>query len=124
MLLEGRNNTLAATQRYQSKELKLSGLVITSGKKRMEHDLGRNTTEGRWVEATASSSDLEYPFVEIRDAEHPSQDYVTCYLEQSDAVPQLAASTAVRVDGFLVEYVVAAGHVQAILNRCSVQPER
>ncbi len=119
MLLEARNNTLAATQTYQSKELKLSGIVVSTGKKAIEHDTGRST-DGRWVEAPSATADLDYPFVEIRDVEHPSLDYVTCYLGRDDAVPQVARGTTVHMDGFVLEFVVSGGHVNAVMNRCSV----
>jgi hypothetical protein len=120
MLREARDNTLAATQKYQSRQLKLTGVVIATGKKKIEHDLSR-PNDGRWVEAPGTGANTEYPFVEIRDAEHPSQDYVTCYLERADALAQLAPGTHANVNGFLLEYAMAGGHVQAVMNRCSVE---
>jgi hypothetical protein len=119
MLLGARNNALAATQTYQSKELKLAGVVVSTGKKAIEHDTGRSP-DGRWVEAPSASADLDYPFVVIRDAEHPSVDYVTCYLGRDDGVPQVAPGTTVHVDGFVLEFVMSGGHVDAVMNRCSV----
>ena len=118
MLLEARGNSLAATQRYQSKELKLTGAVVSTGKKKSEQDLVART-DARWAEARGADADAEYPFVQLRDAEHPSSDYVTCYLDRSDATPQLDKGSSVHVDGFFVQYVTAGGHVEAVLNRCS-----
>src|SRR5512144_3163577 len=88
MLHEGRNNDLAATQKYQAQLLALTGVVVATGKKKIEHGSAR--TDGRWVEAPASDADVERPFVQIGDANHPSPDYVTCYLDRTATLPPLA----------------------------------
>ncbi len=119
MLLEARSNDLAATQKYQSQELKLTGVVVSTGKKKIEHGSGR--TDGRWVESPSESADAPYPFVQIRDPEHPSSDYVTCYLAASEPVPQLSANAPARVHGFFLEFAISGGHVEAVLNRCTLQ---
>lgn len=121
MLQSARNNSLAATQQYQSQQLKLTGTVISSGKKKVEHDVVART-DGRWIEARGADADAEHPFVEIRDPEHPSTDFVTCYLEPNDVTPQVEKGGTAHVDGFFVEFVMSGGHVEAVLNRCSVQP--
>ncbi len=119
MLLEARNNDLAATQKYQSKDLKLTGVVVATGKKRIEHGSAR--TDGRWVESPAAEAEVPYQFVQIRDPEHPSSDYVTCYFTQGDVAMQLSAGATARVHGSFLEYAISGGHVEAVLNRCSLE---
>ena len=120
MLLEGRNNDLAATQKYRSQQLRLTGIVVSTGEKKIEHGSGR--TDGRWVESTPTEADVAYPFVQIRDPEHPSPDVVTCYFPQSDvAAKQLAAGATVRVHGFFLQYAATSGHIEAVLNQCSLE---
>ena len=120
MLLEGRNNNLAATQKYRAQELRLTGVVVSTGEKKIEH--GSDRTDGRWVESPATEADVAYPFVQIRDPEHPSPDFVTCYFTQPDAVATRPAPGATaRIHGFFLEYAAIGGHMEAVLNRCSLE---
>ncbi len=119
MLFEGRNNNLAATQKYRSQELRLTGVVVSSGEKKIEH--GDARTDGRWLESPSTEADTPYPFVQIRDPERPSPDVVTCYFTQGDAAARLARGATARVHGFFVEFAASAGHVEAVLNRCSLE---
>jgi hypothetical protein len=52
---------------------------------------------------------------------HPAPDYATCYLDRTATLPPLARGATVNVRGFFVEYAAAAGHVEAVLDRCSVE---
>ncbi len=117
LLREGRNNDFAATQKYRSQELRLTGVVVATGEKKIEHGAGR--TDGTWAEAPSAEADTPHPFVQLRDAERPSPDTVTCYLDSAGT--KLAYGTPVRVRGFFLEFVAVAGHVDAVLNRCSVE---
>ncbi len=120
MLLEARNNSLAATQKYRAQELRLTGAVVSTGEKKIEH--GSERTDGRWVESPATEADVSYPFVQIRDPEHPSPDVVTCYFAQGDvAATKLAPGATARVRGFFLEFAATGGHVDAVLNRCSLE---
>lgn len=120
MLLEGRNNDLAATAKYRSQKLRLTGVVVSTGEKKMEHGSGR--TDGRWVETPATEADVAHPYVQIRDPEHPSLDVLTCYFTQPDAVAtKLAPGATARVRGFFVEYAATGGHMEAVLDRCSLE---
>ena len=120
MLREGRNNDLAATQKYQAKELRLSGVVVSTGKKKIERGAAR--TDGRWQEAPATEADVPYPFVQIRDAEHPTEDVVTCYFAQRDsAPPELAPGATAHVHGFFVQYAQTGTRVEAVLERCDLE---
>jgi hypothetical protein len=119
MLLEARDNQLAATTRHRSESMKLAGIVVATGKKKIEHGAGRSGSE--WVESQPASLDAEYDFVQIRDAEHPSPDVVTCYFTGGAlALPERGAS--IHVSGVFVEYAVSGGRVDAVLTRCSVDP--
>src|SRR5512143_2114007 len=120
MLLEAHNNDLAATAKYRAQELRLTGVVVSTGEKKIEHGSGR--TDGRWVESTATEADVAYPFVQIRDPEHPSPDVVTCYFPQHDTAPaQLARGATVRVRGSFLEYAASGTHMEAVLNHCSLE---
>lgn len=119
MLLEARDNHLAATTRHRSETLKLSGIVVASGKKKIEHGAGRTGSE--WSESTPASMDAEYEFIQIRDPEHPSPDVVTCYFTGGGAqAPE--KNTPVHLRGVFVEYAMSGGRVDAVLQRCSVEP--
>lgn len=118
LLHEGRNNDLAATQKYRAQELRLTGVVVSSGEKKIDHGAAR--TDGRWVEAPSPEADVAYPFVQLRDAEHPSSDMVTCYFTQGSP-PQVATGATARVHGFFLEFAASGGHVEAVLNRCSLE---
>ena len=118
VLREGRNNDLAATQKYASKDLKLTGVVVATGEKKIEHVAGR--TDGRWVESPSAEADAPHAFVQLRDPERPSSDVVTCYFDGGARASALVGDT-VRVHGFFVEYVATAGRVEAVLNRCSLE---
>jgi hypothetical protein len=121
MLLEARDNDLAATTKYRSKELRLSGIVVATGEKKMEH--GGRRTDGEWTESLAQEADTKYAFVQIRDPEHPSPDVVTCYFTQRDAAAaQLARGATVHLHGLFVEYAIAGGKVEATLRHCSLEP--
>lgn len=120
MLLEARNNNLAAAQEYQGKDARLTGIVVRTGKKKIEH--GAQRTDARWQESPSAEADVEYPFVEIRDAEHPSPDVVTCYLSRPDAAaPSVAAGATVRVHGFLLEFAASGGRIDGELTRCTLE---
>ncbi len=118
MLFEGRSNDLAATQKYRGQELRLSGTVVSAGAKKLEHGAAR--TDARWTEAPATDADLPRAFVQIRDPDRPSPDVVTCLLAQGSA-PKLAYGTVARVHGYFLEYVSASGHIEAVLDRCSLE---
>jgi hypothetical protein len=119
MLLEARDNALAATSRHRSETLKLEGVVVATGEKKMEHGESRGGPE--WRETQATSADVAYPFVQIRDTEHPSPDVVTCYFTGGGAVTP-AKGASVHVRGIFVEYAISGGKVDAVLMRCSVEP--
>src|SRR5258708_6065870 len=120
MLREARNNDLAASAKYRSMELRLTGIVVSTGEKKIEH--GADRTQGRWVEAPSEEADAAHLFVQIRDAEHPSPYVVTCYFTQRDpAVTQLARGATVRIHGFMVEFAASAGHIDAVLKHCSLE---
>ncbi len=118
MLFEGRSNDLAATQKYRGQELRLTGTVVSTGEKKLEHGAARS--DGRWMEAPATEADVKRPFVQLRDPDRPSPDLVTCVLAQGSA-PKLAYGTFARVHGFFLEYVSASGHIEAVLDRCSLE---
>jgi len=119
MLLEARDNHLAATTRHRSERLALAGIVVGTGKKKIEHGAGRTGSE--WSESTPASMDAEYEFVQIRDPDHPSPDVVTCYFTGGGAqAPEKGAT--IHVHGVFVEYAMSGGHVDAVLQRCSVEP--
>ncbi len=121
MLLEGRDNDLAATSKYRSKELRLTGVVVSTGQKKIEHGSGR--TEDRWVESPAMEADVPYPFVQLRDAEHPSQDVLVCYFTDGELqATKLTPGATARVRGFFLQYSVTGGHMEAVLNHCSLDP--
>jgi hypothetical protein len=117
VLREGRNNDFAATQKYRGQTLQLAGIVAGFGKKKIEHGEGR--TEGRWADVPAEGFDAARAFVQIRDAEKPSPDVVTCFFDGDIQAPERGAT--VRVRGTFVEYVGAAGHVDAVFTRCSLE---
>jgi len=121
MLTEARNNDLAAAAKYRSKELKLAGIVTGTGEKKMEH--GSAHTGGEWRETIATEADHPYPYVQIRDAEHPSPDVVTCYFTQGDVATPAKGDT-VHIRGVFVEYAVSGGKVDAVLERCAVVPDK
>ena len=119
MLLEARDNQLAATTRHRSETLKLAGIVVATGTKKIDHGAGRSGSE--WSESQPSSADHEYAFVQIRDPEHPSPDVVTCYFTGGGAsAPE--RGTPIHVRGVFVEYAISAGHVDAVVTRCSIEP--
>ena len=118
MLFEGRSNDLAATQKYRAQELRLTGAVVSTGAKKLEHGAARS--DGRWMESPATEADVPRPFVQLRDPERPSPDVVTCLLAQG-AAPKLAYGTVARVHGFFLEYVSANSHIEAVLDRCSLE---
>lgn len=119
MLLEARDNQLAATTRHRNERLAIAGVVVATGVKKIEHGAGRSGSE--WSESQPASLDAEYAFVQIRDAEHPSPDVVTCYFTGGGATTP-ARGASIHVRGLFVEYAVSAGKVDAVLSQCSVEP--
>jgi hypothetical protein len=120
LLHEARNNDLAATQKYQgASELRLTGVVVSTGEKKIDHGAGR--TDARWTESAGADADVAYPFVQIRDPERPSPDFVTCYFTEHAPATKLAPGATARVHGFFLEFAASGGHVDAVLNRCSVE---
>jgi hypothetical protein len=119
MLLEARDNQLAATTRHRSQTLALTGIVVATGKKKIDQGVGRTGSE--WSESQPASADTEYAFVQIRDADRPSPDVVTCYFTAGGSATTDRGAT-IRVHGDFIEYAVSGGRVDAVLTRCSVAP--
>ena len=117
VLREGRNNDFAATQKYRGQTLRLTGIIVGSGKKKMEHGEGR--ADGRWAEAPSTEADTTHAFVELRDPERPAPDVVTCFFDGDIVLPDRGAT--LRVRGTFVEYVGKAGHVDAVVTRCTLE---
>jgi hypothetical protein len=113
---EGRLNNLAATSKYQSKQLRVSGAVYSTGMRKI--DPAMRPHDERWP-GESSGSDGPFPFIAVRDSEHPTHDLVVC-LFTADEPPKLASGVPVHLVGYFQEYMVIEGHVELILNRCSV----